>query len=164
MTGRLGLTDIAPTVSCGDYPARAVVGEAVPIAATVFREGHGLVGANVVWRGPGKAGTGPLLRMTPGAPGLDQWHATVTPTEQGMWSFLIEAWADPFATWRHNIEVKVAAGQGIDDLSNDLELGARLLSKAGRTVPKEHRAAVRLAEKALRDSSRDLRGRLGPAV
>jgi starch synthase (maltosyl-transferring) len=154
-------------VSCGQYSARAVVGEVIPISATVFREGHGLVGANVVWRGPGKqAGSRSAApgRMVPGAPGTDRWHSTVTATEPGRWSFFIEAWSDPFATWRHNVELKVEAGQGLDELSNDLELGARLLSKATRTVPKEHRAAVRLAEKALRDPQQDLWGRLGPAL
>ncbi|MBA2416946.1 MAG: DUF3416 domain-containing protein, partial [Geodermatophilaceae bacterium] len=34
MTGRLGITDISPAISCGDYPARAVVGEHLPISAT----------------------------------------------------------------------------------------------------------------------------------
>jgi starch synthase (maltosyl-transferring) len=167
VTGRLGLTDISPLVSCGHYSARAVVGEAVPIAATAFRDGHGVVGANVVWRGPGKNGPGrnaPILRMTEGAPGLDQWLATVVATEPGLWTFVIEAWADPFATWRHNVVVKVEAGQGLDDLTNDLEIGARLMSRAGRIVPKDDRPTIRLAEKALRDPQQDLAGRLGPAL
>ncbi len=173
MIGRLGLSDISPIVSCGEYSSRAVVGEAIPITATVFREGHGLVGANVVWRGPSTStGTSTkssgsksaLLRLQPGAPGTDRWHATLTPTEPGMWSFVVEAWADPFATWQHNVEAKVEAGQGVEELSNDLEIGARLLSKATRIVPKDDRATVRLAEKALRDSSQDLWGRLGPAL
>src|SRR3712207_147522 len=53
MTGRadlrLGITDVAPVVSCGAFSARAVVGEHLPITATVFREGHDAVAANVVW-------------------------------------------------------------------------------------------------------------------
>ena len=52
MTGRadlrLGITDVAPVVSCGTFSARAVVGEHLPITATVFREGHDAVAANVV--------------------------------------------------------------------------------------------------------------------
>jgi starch synthase (maltosyl-transferring) len=50
MTGRadlrLGITDVAPVVSCGSFSARAVVGEHLPITATVFREGHDAVAAN----------------------------------------------------------------------------------------------------------------------
>src|SRR5687767_11825440 len=60
MTGRadlrLGITDVAPVVSCGSFSARAVVGEHVPITATVFREGHDAVAANVVWSGPDDSG------------------------------------------------------------------------------------------------------------
>ena len=69
MTGRadlrLGITDVAPVVSCGSFSARAVVGEHLPITATVFREGHDAVAANVVWRGPDGGENGPLLRMAP---------------------------------------------------------------------------------------------------
>ena len=49
-----------------------------------------------------------------------------------MWTFRIDAWGDPWATWQHAVEVKVAAGQGPDELANDLENGARLLE---RVVP-----------------------------
>src|ERR671926_391448 len=56
MTGRadlrLGITDVAPVVSCGAFSARAVVGEHLPITATVFREGHDAVAADVVVTGP----------------------------------------------------------------------------------------------------------------
>src|SRR3712207_8471451 len=67
MTGladlRLGITDVAPVVSCGTFSARAVVGEHVPITATVFREGHDAVAANVVWSTPGEDGSsGPFVR------------------------------------------------------------------------------------------------------
>src|SRR5215218_1377796 len=57
MTGRpdlrLGISDVAPVVSCGGFSARAVVGEHLPITATVFREGHDAVAADVVWTPPG---------------------------------------------------------------------------------------------------------------
>src|SRR3712207_687312 len=63
MTGRadlrLGITDVAPVVSCGAFSARAVVGEPLPITATVFREGHDAVAATVVWTPPTEAGGGP---------------------------------------------------------------------------------------------------------
>ena len=62
-------------MSCGKYPAKAVVGEIVPVSATVYREGHDAVGCNVVWRDPDGA-EGPFTRMTAGAPGTDRWHAT----------------------------------------------------------------------------------------
>ncbi|HZC08931.1 MAG TPA: maltotransferase domain-containing protein, partial [Mycobacterium sp.] len=40
MPGRVEIDDVAPVVSGGAYPAKAVVGEVVPVRATVWREGH----------------------------------------------------------------------------------------------------------------------------
>ena len=59
MTGRLGIFDVTPVVECGKYPAKAVVGERIPITATIVREGHQMPSANVVWRCPdGTVATG----------------------------------------------------------------------------------------------------------
>jgi starch synthase (maltosyl-transferring) len=163
VTGRLGITDVSPVVSCGRYPARAVVGEHLPVAATVFREGHDAISANVAWRGPDGT-SGPFIRMVPGVPGTDRWHATVVPTDEGAWTFAVEAWGDPVATWRHKVEVKIDAGQGPEDLANDLEDGARLMLRALRNVPTERRGVLEAAAEALRDTRRDLAHRVGPAL
>ena len=48
MVGRIAITATSPTVSCGQYPARAVTGEDIAVAANVFREGHDAVAADVV--------------------------------------------------------------------------------------------------------------------
>ncbi len=50
MAGRIGIDDVAPVVSGGRYPAKAVVGEVVPVRATVWREGHDVVAATLVVR------------------------------------------------------------------------------------------------------------------
>src|SRR3954454_10465912 len=124
MTGRadlrLGITDVAPVVSCGSFSARAVVGEHLPITATVFREGHDAVAANLVWRSPGQEGTPPLRRMVRYGDEPDRWLTTVVPDREGRWTFVVEAWSDPLATWHHAVEVKIAAGQGAGELANSL--------------------------------------------
>jgi starch synthase (maltosyl-transferring) len=170
MTGRadlrLGITDVAPVVSCGSFSARAVVGEHVPITATVFREGHDAVAANVVWR-PADDATGdaatPLLCMQRYSDQPDRWLTTVVPDREGLWTFRVEAWSDPLATWHHAVEVKVAAGQGADELANDIEEGARLLDRVAAEAPEEHRSAVAEAATALRDKSLELTARIAPA-
>ena len=74
----------------------------------------------------------------------DRWLATVVPDREGLWTFRVEAWSDPLATWRHAVEVKVEAGQGAEDLANDLEEGARLLDRvAARRRRREHRDGAR---------------------
>jgi starch synthase (maltosyl-transferring) len=148
MTGRadlrLGISDVAPVVSCGAFSARAVVGEHVPITATVFREGHDAVAANVVWSAPDSRSdaesAGPFVRMAKLPPEPDRWIATVVPDREGRWSFCIEAWSDPLATWKHAVEVKVEAGQGAEELANDLEEGARLLGRAAEVPARAPRA------------------------
>src|SRR5439155_6588163 len=50
VAGRIEIDDVAPVVSAGRFPAKAVVGEIVPVRATVWREGHEAVSATLVVR------------------------------------------------------------------------------------------------------------------
>ncbi len=185
VAGRIGLIDVSPSVAGGRYPAKAVVGAVVDVAATVFREGHDAVAANVVWKGPvatpaapldrplpGGQGrgrpvvreSGPLLRMTAGIPGTDRFHAQVTPDRQGMWSLVIEAWSDPLGTWRHAVEAKAAAGQSGAEMANDLETGAQLLERIGRRPRQRYASDIKAAVTALRDDALPVPARIGPAL
>jgi starch synthase (maltosyl-transferring) len=155
---------MTPVVSCGRYPSKAVVGEHVPVGATVWREGHDAVGATVVWRGPDNRPAS-QVRMRPGAPGTDRFIATVVADQVGWWSFRVDGWADPWGTWRHTIEVKIDAGQTAAELENDLIIGARLLERAARRPSQQaNRAVLSDATAALRDSHRQLDERVGPAL
>ena len=55
VTGRIEIDGVAPVVSCGTHPAKAVTGEIVPVSATVWREGHEAVSATLVVRYLGPA-------------------------------------------------------------------------------------------------------------
>ena len=174
MVGRIPITDVAPTVDCGRYPASSFVGAVVDVAATVFREGHDAVGANVLFTPPPTAGTdrsggrrrapGPLLRMTPGVRGTDRFHAQVVPDRMGMWTLQIEAWSDPLETWRHAVEAKFGAGQGAAEMANDLAAGAALLGRIARRPGNRYAPAIREAAAVLRDEGLTLAERLGPAL
>ncbi|MFC5258408.1 maltotransferase domain-containing protein, partial [Streptomyces cinereospinus] len=48
--GRIPVRDVHPAVDRGRRPAKAVPGETFQVTATVFREGHDAVAANVVLR------------------------------------------------------------------------------------------------------------------
>ena len=143
------IADARPQVSCGRWPARAVVGETVTVSATVFREGHDLIGADVVLRGPGgRRPTRHRMREV----GNDTWSAECPVDAEGRWSFVVEAWADPIATWRHKVDVKLAAEQQLDV---DLEEGALLLEAALAEVPKANRAVIRRAIETVRETGDD---------
>ncbi len=163
MSGRFPIESVSPSIECGRYPAKAVVGELVPISARSYREGHAALGCNVAWHGPD--GTpGPFTRMSPGGPGTDTWHAMIRPDAVGLWTFRIEAFSDPYLTWRDAVTKKIAAGQGLEDLANDLREGAAVLEKAIDLVPAEKRVRVRGARAALLDAKIPLFARLSPAV
>ncbi|RLU96785.1 alpha-1,4-glucan--maltose-1-phosphate maltosyltransferase [Streptomyces griseocarneus] len=161
MIGRIPVLDLAPLVDCGRRPVKAVVGETFQVTATVFREGHEALGANVVLRGP--AGRcGPWTPMRELWPGTDRWGAEVTPDAEGRWSYAVEAWGDPVETWRHAARIKIPAGMEHDLV---LEEGARLLERAAAGVPKnEGREAVLAAVDALRDRGRGAEARLAAAL
>jgi starch synthase (maltosyl-transferring) len=161
--GRFGLSDISPVVEGGEYPSRAIMGEQVPFSATVFREGHDAVGANITLRAPDGAKTA-FVRMAPGAPGTDRWHAAAKLDQPGTWTYQVEVWSDPLSTWHHAVTVKIDAGQGAEDLANDLESGARLFDQLAKTWPKEERSRAAGVAAALRDTGRDLAYRVGPAL
>jgi starch synthase (maltosyl-transferring) len=164
VSGRIAIDDVTPVVSCGRYPSKAVVGEHVPVGATVWREGHDAVGATVVWRGPGDRPAN-QTQMQPGPPGTDQFTATVVPDQVGWWSFRVDAWADPWETWQHAIRVKIDAGQTAPELENDLIVGARLLERAARRPGQQiHRTSLSAAAAALRDAGSPLDERVGPAL
>ena len=164
MVGRIAVTGTSPTVSCGRYPARAVIGEQIDVSATVFREGHDAVAADVVVRAPDGTRQ-PFRRMRPGAPGTDRWHAAVRipdePAAEGMWSFSVEAWSDPLGTWWHDAPIKVTAGIDVDVM---LEEGARLYDRAAAGVPAQHRTVVSALVAVLRDGERAPLDRLAAAT
>ncbi|MGC1212662.1 MAG: maltotransferase domain-containing protein [Micromonospora sp.] len=163
MTGRFPIEDVSPVVSCGRYPAKAVVGEIVPVSARAYREGHDALGCNVVWLGPDGTAR-PFTRMRPGEPGQDRWHATIRPDAVGEWVFTVEAFQDPYLTWQNAVTKKIAAGQGLEDLANDLAEGARVLEAALELVPDADRERVRAAAKALRADDLELPARVAPAL
>src|ERR671932_70930 len=163
MTGRFPIEDVTPSVACGRYPAKAVVGELVPVSARSYREGHSALGVNVVWTGP-DGETRPFTRMVPGEPGTDTWHATIRPDAVGDWTFHVEAWDDPYGTWRNAVTKKIDAGQGAEDLANDLAEGAEIMDTAADLLPPDVQARVTGAAAALRDPKRPLFARVSPAL
>jgi starch synthase (maltosyl-transferring) len=152
MAGRIGLHSVHPVIANGELPARAVVGEHITVEATVFREGHDAVAASVAWRNP-KGKIVSSTRMRPLGNGSDRWRAEVAPTGVGMWTYTVEAWSDPLATWYHAIEVKVDAGQSADELANDLETGARLMELLAANAP--NKAQGKQASAAAHDLRRE---------
>ncbi|WP_168707460.1 maltotransferase domain-containing protein [Gordonia paraffinivorans] len=161
MIGRMGIDDIQPLVSAGQHPAKAVVGEFFPVSATAWREGHDALGVTLHVEAPRR---GVLdIRMTP-APEPDTFNAAFVPDRVGFWSYRIEAWSDPYLTWRSAVLKKLDAGQGAADLANDLETGARVLERAAELQADENRELLIDAARLLRARRRRVENRVALAI
>jgi len=79
----------------------------------------------------------------------DVFHGQFSPDSVGLWTFRVDGWGDPIATWRHNVTAKLDAGQGESELWNDLQTGARLFERAATGVPRKLRDPLIEAAAAL---------------
>jgi starch synthase (maltosyl-transferring) len=110
LINRIPVTDISPTVYFGGefVPVKAVAGEEIPVHATVFREGHDLLGAQVVlFDSAGKEIQRNVMHEK--WHGGDQYQGSVRIPSQGDFTFAIESYDHPFATWVHDAEIKIPA-------------------------------------------------------
>ncbi|MEN9713845.1 MAG: hypothetical protein RLZZ164_509 [Actinomycetota bacterium] len=155
--GRLGILNVRPSVDSGRWPAKAFDGEVLPFSATVFREGHDSIAAELVLTSPTKKTS--VHRMHPGAPGTDSFHTRAQLSETGRYSFVIRAFGDDFETWHHNASVKIAVG--IDEELMLLE-GVAMLTRAASEKDRSKanaKALIKLAEQ-LGDTSKTPASRL----
>jgi starch synthase (maltosyl-transferring) len=146
---RIRIQDVEPTVDCGRSAPKRSLGETVVVEADIFRDGHEQLRAAVVHRPPG--GDAEVVVPMTQTLNPDRWRAEVALERLGLHELLIEAWIDPWATWRTELERKVGAGQ--EDLSGELAEGRQLLVVHGRRLKGEARAAVREAAAVLGNSA-----------
>jgi len=148
------IDDVHPRTP-GGFPAKAVCGRPVTVSAQVVADGHDLLSAQVRWRRTGGAdwAAAPLEEV-----GGGRWQGTFTPTSVGAHELVVDAWVDRYATWRHEVDVKVAAG---NEVELELEEGAQLLEAAAATLPTAGDAKrLRRAAEAVRRTSCSLDVRL----
>ncbi len=120
---RITIADVTPSVDCGRWPAKACVGDTVPVAATIVRDGHEPLRAVVRHRRPrGRWREEPLAAL-----GNDRYSGGFAVDAVGRHRFEIEAWVDRHAGWLDEYDRKVAAGQ--TDLAGELAEGAALFGE-----------------------------------
>jgi starch synthase (maltosyl-transferring) len=126
---RIQIQSLTPLVDCGRYPAKACVGDEVRVEATIVRDGHEVLGAALRTKPPGgrRWAEESMTDL-----GNDRWAASFAPGSSGRWSYRVEAWVDPVASFQWELRRKVEAGQA--DLSSELAEGAPLLEREGVTV------------------------------
>jgi len=122
--GAFHIEDIFPLVDGGRFPVKRIVGERVEVWADIYRDGHDVIAAALVWRRE----TDREWRREPMAHSSnDRWGGSFVPDQPGRYLYAIEAWTDEFATWRRGFELKQKAGA---DVTLDALEGAGMLTKA----------------------------------
>src|ERR1700716_3617263 len=88
---RIQIQDVQPQIDGGRYPVKATVGDQVQVTATIFRDGHDVLGAAIRYKPPGSS----RWKEEPLEPlGNDRWVGSFKVDGCGRWGFRIEAWAD----------------------------------------------------------------------
>jgi starch synthase (maltosyl-transferring) len=110
LSRRFQIEDVYPRIDDGRFPVKRIAGEPVDVWADIFRDGHDIVAAQVLWR-PDRETRWRRVPMQ--HHGNDRWFGRFVPQDVGRYVFAVEAWTDAFATWRHEVEVKRGAGQAV---------------------------------------------------
>ena len=122
--GAFHIEDVYPLIDGGRFPVKRIAGERVEVWADVYRDGHDVVAAALLWR---RERDREWRREPMTHHGNDRWVGSFVPEQPGRHVYAIEAWTDEFATWRHGFELKQRAGA---DLTLDAIEGAGMLTKA----------------------------------
>ena len=121
---RIQIQRVRPQIDCGKYPVKRTVGDRIDVAATIFRDGHEVLGAAVRYKPAGAT----RWQESPLEPlGNDEWRGSFGVDRCGSWCYRIEAWVDRVASFQDELRRKVDAGQ--EDLSGELSEGAVLLGQ-----------------------------------
>jgi len=141
---RVVIENVRQDIDCGRFPAKRSLGESVVVEADIIGDGHESLACDLKFRLDGKArwSTRTMLHTV-----NDRWRGEFPVKETIAHWFTIEAWADPFATWRADMLKRLAAEQ---DVSADLLIGARLVERAAQRASGNERTALQAAVRAMR--------------
>jgi len=156
--GAIVIDQIRPATPGGAGRPKTSVGERTPVQARIFRDGHDILAARVRWR---KAGGRTWKRAPLALEANDVWVGELTCTDIGPHELVVEAWTDVFATWRKELRLKVGAHQ---DVSTELEEGARILERFAPECDDAGRPRVEEAVRTIRDDAATLDVRLNAAL
>ncbi|WP_089881453.1 MULTISPECIES: alpha-1,4-glucan--maltose-1-phosphate maltosyltransferase [unclassified Leifsonia] len=155
------MLELSPQVDEGLWAATAFSGEVIPFRATAFREGHDKIGVDLILLDP--AGQQTEHHMHPLTAGTDRWEVEVQLDQTGLWRYRVQAYADEYATWHHNAEVKVPAGIDVELM---LRMGHDLLVTASKDKRRSTAERRHLSEaaKVVADINRPVDERFAAAV
>ncbi len=140
---RVVIENVSPCVDGGRHAVKRLVGDEFEVGADLYKDGHDRLGARIRYRGPADRDWrhAPLVHhFDP-----DRWYGSFVLDCIGHWQYTVEAWPDPWRTWREDLRKRIDVGQ---DVASELLEGAGLLERAAGAARAS--AARRLREQAQR--------------
>jgi starch synthase (maltosyl-transferring) len=147
---RIFIEEVYPAVEAGRYPVKRIAGEPVEVWADIFRDGHAVLAADLMWR---RQGGDRWARAPMRLDNNDRWSATFIPPEPGRYHYRIEAWTDLMGTWRRDFIAKREAGR---DVRLEIEEGHALLAQLKPRDPGQRRLLSQLRRSSASADAVDL--------
>ncbi len=141
---RVVVESLSPEVDGGRFPAKREVGDTVIVEADIFADGHDSIAAVLKHRHESSQDwtESPMTALV-----NDRWRGSFAVTRLGRYIFTVEGWIDPYRTWSKRLAKRVEAKQ---DVTLEIEIGARLVDAAGSRAGGEDAAALKTLAAALR--------------
>ncbi|MEY2429769.1 MAG: hypothetical protein QOJ40_2654 [Verrucomicrobiota bacterium] len=121
---RVIIERVSPEIDAGRFPIKRAIGEEVIVEADIFSDGHDALSAVLKFH---HSADSPESQVAMAPLVNDRWRGSFTVTNPGIYSYTLEAWVNPFRTWRSDLEKKFKAGL---DVSLELIEGASLIQAA----------------------------------
>ncbi|MBI2526433.1 MAG: alpha-1,4-glucan--maltose-1-phosphate maltosyltransferase [Candidatus Rokubacteria bacterium] len=138
--GSIVIEHVQPAVDDGRYPCKREVGDHLEVSADIFKEGHDVLEAVVLYRSSEEPGWSevPMRPLD-----NDRWSGHFPLERNTRYLFTVEAWTDVFGSWVEEMGRRLAGGQ--TDLGSELLEGRELMRQAAARAPAADAAPLRLA-------------------
>jgi len=148
---RVTITNVSPQLNDGRYPIKRIIGDEVKVSANIFADGHEVLAAVLLHRTDRQT----LWNEVPmTALENDRWEASFRVSSIGEHVYTVQAWIDPFRTWRRDMIKRVEAGE---HASVDLLIGTNLIAWADeRALGAESKELRTHADSVRANADRDL--------
>ncbi|MBA2410161.1 MAG: alpha-1,4-glucan--maltose-1-phosphate maltosyltransferase [Gammaproteobacteria bacterium] len=141
---RVVIEGVKPQVDNGRFSVKRTVGDRMKVEADVFADGHDEISAWVSYRHKSERGWHELRMLSLVN---DRWCAEFELNQLGRYRYTVQAWVDPFGTWRRDLKKRVAAGQ---DVALQFLIGAGLLEDAASNLKVAEARRLKASIEALR--------------
>ncbi len=152
---RLVIESLTPQLDGGRYPIKRLLGQVVDVGVNIFKDGHDLIAAHILYRqvGTEEYRSAPLTYHFD----VDRWFGSFKADRAGRWEYTVEAWPDRYGTFRSDLGKRLNAGQ---DVRSELLEGAEILRRLASFLRGDAGKRIKEASLKLRDTTLSLEERL----